>query len=368
MHSEKIDVSINLKECRMFVFAVFSKEGLMKISRLLLFALTALLFVSQNVCSAEPQVQLFMADGQLKSHPMRLFITKDIDESMMPQLLLTGSHAISKKQIAEGQRIEPMLIARHQQSEQVVNDAKVSLSGTLILFDLSHYPIPFYKAVMRLTPTLIWQEAADDGSQQVAIGDREIYLANPVPAFLWPLTVVVLLVVMITTLAKLSHQSAIRFICDSEGYLSLSRTQVALWTVAIGCMVTAYGFMRLEVPEIPASLVVLMGLSLATGGISYTQSDMEKEEAAQPSGGAIVAAQPLHATSVADLVLDYKYDPQGRLSLARAQMLFWTVLTLLLFIVKSILDGDLWPVPWELVALMGLSQAGYLAPKITIKN
>jgi len=55
------------------------------------------------------------------------------------------------------------------------------------------------------------------------------------------------------------------------------------------------------------------------------------------------------------------------LSLARAQMVFWTVLTLFLFIVKSILDGNLWAVPWELVALMGLSQVGYLAPKIPLK-
>jgi hypothetical protein len=52
------------------------------------------------------------------------------------------------------------------------------------------------------------------------------------------------------------------------------------------------------------------------------------------------------------------------LSLAKAQMLFWTVLLLLLFITKSILDGEIWEVPWGLVALMGFSQAGYLAPKL----
>ena len=52
------------------------------------------------------------------------------------------------------------------------------------------------------------------------------------------------------------------------------------------------------------------------------------------------------------------------MSLAKAQMLFWTVLLLVLFVAKSILDGAIWEVPWPLVALMGFSQAGYLAPKL----
>jgi hypothetical protein len=45
-------------------------------------------------------------------------------------------------------------------------------------------------------------------------------------------------------------------------------------------------------------------------------------------------------------------------------MIFWTLLLLVLFVAKSILDGVIWDVPWPLVALMGFSQAGYLAPKL----
>jgi len=52
------------------------------------------------------------------------------------------------------------------------------------------------------------------------------------------------------------------------------------------------------------------------------------------------------------------------LSLAEAQTLSWTLLQLVLFVAKSILDGSIWEVPWPLVALMGFSQAGYLAPKL----
>ena len=54
----------------------------------------------------------------------------------------------------------------------------------------------------------------------------------------------------------------------------------------------------------------------------------------------------------------------GHLSLAQAQMLFWTMLLIVLFVTKSILDGAIWNVPWPLVGLRGFSQAGYLAPKL----
>jgi hypothetical protein len=49
------------------------------------------------------------------------------------------------------------------------------------------------------------------------------------------------------------------------------------------------------------------------------------------------------------------------LSIAKAQMVFWTGLMLALFVIKSVLDGRLWDVPWEMVALMGMSQAGYVS-------
>jgi hypothetical protein len=44
-------------------------------------------------------------------------------------------------------------------------------------------------------------------------------------------------------------------------------------------------------------------------------------------------------------------------------MLLWTVLLVVLFFVKSLLDSVVWEVPTEMVFLMGLSQLGYVAPK-----
>lgn len=302
--------------------------------------------------------RLFMSDGQLKSHPIRVFINQDIAEDMKPTLVLTGSHAVNPAQLVEPVRVQPMLLARQQISEQQVNDQKVSMTGTLMLFDLSHYPIPLYKTVVRLTPTLIWQNA--DNVQQVAIGEREVYLSNTLPAFTIPFILMLLLVLLIIVLAKRSGRQPIDFLCN-DGVLSLSKTQVALWTVLIAVMVMAYGLMRLQVPSIPNSLIALMGLSLATGGISYVQGEKQQNVSLpEVQGGGGNRRRP----RLSDLVVDYSVRGQGNLSMSRAQMVFWTVFTLFLFVVKSILQGDLWNVPWELVALMGLSQVSYLAPKI----
>jgi hypothetical protein len=65
-----------------------------------------------------------------------------------------------------------------------------------------------------------------------------------------------------------------------------------------------------------------------------------------------------------DLVRIFQPGREPELSLAKAQMLFWTILLLVLFVSKSILEGQIWDVPWPLVALMGFSQLGYLAPKV----
>ena len=48
---------------------------------------------------------------------------------------------------------------------------------------------------------------------------------------------------------------------------------------------------------------------------------------------------------------------------AKSQMLFWTILTIVIFFFKTTIDGILWDVPEELVILMGISQGGFLVRK-----
>jgi hypothetical protein len=40
--------------------------------------------------SESEQMDLFVADGQLKSHPMEVFITRDIADDMKPRLVLAA--------------------------------------------------------------------------------------------------------------------------------------------------------------------------------------------------------------------------------------------------------------------------------------
>jgi len=73
---------------------------------------------------------------------------------------------------------------------------------------------------------------------------------------------------------------------------------------------------------------------------------------------------PLRARRRGEISFAFHAGTPPDLSLSKAQMLFWTILLLVIFVSKSILDGAIWEVPWPLVALMGFSQAGYLAPKL----
>lgn len=134
-----------------------------------------------------------------------------------------------------------------------------------------------------------------------------------------------------------------------DGHLSLSLLQMALWTLVVGMVVMYFAIVQLQVPEIPTQLVVLMGMSLVTTGISYAKTERTN------------VAGPNENWSLADLIED---ADGGGLSLSRAQMLFWTLLLIAVFVGKSMLTAELWAIPWELVALMGISQAGYVAPKV----
>jgi hypothetical protein len=154
-----------------------------------------------------------------------------------------------------------------------------------------------------------------------------------------------------------------------EGRLSLAQTQIALWTIAVGGVVLGYGMLRLEIPTIPNSVLALMGASLATGGLAFF-GDARKQAASADGAPALAPvpaqagpASPPRPLALRNLVLVFP-PAEGELSLSKAQMLFWTILLLILFLSKSVLDGAIWEVPWALVALMGFSQAGFVIPKL----
>jgi hypothetical protein len=296
---------------------------------------------------------LFMPDGQLKSHVVRLYLTENISLAQKPTLQLLRSHAVTKEAIGEKALLEPAIVASGQEWVERFNGQDVRRSGTLLLFDLAPVKFP-YKAMVRITPVLMWENG---GVKQFAVGSREVNLGNIIAAIGWTLVVVGIAVLAVLVLAWRVAGNPLLLLTGTDGHLSLAQTQVAVWTLAVGGVVLAYGMIRLDVPEIPTSLVVLMGASLATGGVGYFR-DAQKQGAAPP--GTVVSRTP----ALPDLLQTFAPGQPPELSLAKAQMLFWTALLLVLFVSKSVLDGVIWDVPWPLVALMGFSQAGYLAPKL----
>lgn len=299
-------------------------------------------------------IQLFMPDGQLKSHTVRVYVTHDISENQKPELRLLRSHALTRKAVDEARQIEPGIVVPGQEWVQRVRGQEIRRTGTLLLFDLNNLKF-HYKAMMRVMPVITWTE---NGSGQIVVSSKEVNLGNIVATIGWTALVVGIALLLIVFLARQNNGKPSQLLTGADGRLSLSKTQIACWTVVIGSVVLGYSLVKLEVPEIPASLLALMGASLVTGGVGYFRD--EKKVQAATAGGSKTTYSP----KLADLLRAFEPGQISNLSLAKAQMLFWTLLLVVIFVSKSILDGVIWDVPWPLVALMGFSQAGYLAPKI----
>lgn len=300
--------------------------------------LSLLALLSQRAWSQEP-IDLWMPDGQLLSNPVRVYVTARVALSMNPTLRLAGGHALTTADPAELNAIKPSFVALDQSWQQPGPDGSLVMKkGTLMLFDLSRYPVPRFKAMMRLTPLLQWGDA---DAARVAIGGRAVNLGNSTTA--WTMSAGVMLLTLLLLLVLLKGDLGGLLLGDDQR-LSLSHFQIALWTVAVGTIVFGHGLIQLDVPAIPESTISLLGLSLVTGGVSYLRTN-------RPS-------IPASGWRLRDLVCEGDVP-----SISRAQMLLWTILMVILFGAKSILNGVVWEVPWSMVALMGLSHGSYLAPK-----
>jgi len=298
-----------------------------------------------------------MPDGQLISHGLAVYVTTNLTASQKPLLRLLRSHAITEATADEDKPLTPVLVVPGQQWTETYLGRQVTPTGTILMFNTAPMSLAG-KAMVRVRPMLSW-----DGGGCV-LGPSEINVADIRFAIAWTVAVVVITLLLVVILARAKKENPMLLLTGLDGHLALSQAQIACWTIVVGSVVLGYGLIRREIPEIPGSLIVLMGASLATGGVAYFQ-DIKKATATAAKGGSMPALD----WRWGDLIRIFHEDGRPpELSLSKAQMLFWTVLLLLLFLSKSILEGGIWEVPWPLVALMGFSQAGYLAPKVAEAN
>lgn len=353
-----------------------------------------------------------MPDGQLESANLRVWLPQPLPVPGRIWLCLLTSHTAIDGVAKQLPALELALMAQGSHLVPVADGPAVAQAGTLLMFKSRTDLLPLWKPVMRVRPLLIWASA--DGSLHQLIGGRDVHIGQAPAA--WALTAVGLLL-FFGVMVGLTRRgpSMVGMLMGDDGHLSLSKLQMGLWTLAVGMVVLYFAILRLDVPSVPESLVALMGMSLATTGISFhaaaktaqavdqaagqataqanAQAAARADQAAAATVAQVAAAVPadtdvtllmvsppapppavlravLRAAAAArvtwlwsDLVAVDQDDGSRVVSLARAQMLFWTGLLLIVFITKTVLHGSLWEMPWSLVALMGISQVGYLAPK-----
>jgi hypothetical protein len=333
--------------------------------------------VAPDNASSDP-IHLYIPDGQLRSSPVRLFVNRNISMGDKPVLCLYGGHALTPHQAAEDLPQQINYVAPGQSWTENINGQDVTKSGTVLLLNLSRYPIEWYKPMQRVLAVLAWESG---GKRLCAVAPAPVDLGNAPTAWVWTIVAGVAMLIVIMALASRGSGRVVDLLCADDGHLSLSLTQIALWTIAVGAVTFFYGLIRFEVPTIPNSVLILMGLSLATAGLGTAAPPQKAPQggagapppapatapgaAAVPAPSASVPAPGVTKASpkLSDLIYLFPTTGSPEPSLSRAQMLFWTALIIVLFVSKSAIDGVLWDVPSGMVALMGFSQAGYVGPK-----
>ena len=340
-----------------------------------IFYFVSILFLAATTFHAQVNSSkpvLIMADGQLRSHPVKVFIANaNIKPEMKPELYLIGIYQSTRIQFGDmlnsSHPFKPYQVASDQTMSYNIDGVSLTLTGTMMIFSLDTIKMKIDDAGMRVLPVLKWiskKTKTKDGKTEIeytkVISENEIYIGNGIGAIFYTIILLVVITLIVFAFEWVRKKRPLDVIRTYDGNISLSLTQMALWTLASGAMVFAFGLMHLDVPEIPDSLIVLMGLSVATGAVGHYQThllkDLDKNLGREISNKKSSKKYFSGLASLINITIENKEYP----SIAKAQYLFWTVTTIVLFVYKSSVEGRLWSVPEELVFLMGISQGSYL--------
>ncbi len=303
---------------------------------------------------------MYVPDGQLIDRPIHVYV-QGIDDSVLQNADLSLEQRRRDKSDRDKITAKVRRILPNQQYEMEVKGKKETTTGTELVFFFTEdeVKIPWYKAGTVFLPIL-----NDEGGKAIA-RSSEVYIIHKLGTIIFVFMIIAPIVVIINFLSRtdrglLGIKGLLR---TADGRMSVSLTQAFLWTLAVGGSVLMYGVSRLEVPDIPVSLWVLMGMSAATGVIGHYQADSANKERI---GRDPKAKAGREAPSLKQLVMVKLPDGTDDPDLSKAQLLFWTVITLTIFVIKSYIAGTLWDVPASLLVLMGISQTGYVSRQQTI--
>lgn len=327
-------------------------------SLVLVLAIMGLLLASSyGLAQAQDRtVELYMPDGQLFDRAVRVYVS-GIESSLLtsPRLYCVkprgdNNAAGQPNSLCKSEGKTPDIISRDQRwTNEITGEFR---TGTLLLFNLKDLYMPWYRPGIRVLPVLCY------GQEQPIVSDREVYISHRLGAIILTIIIILPLIVILSFLSPKDERYLLGLLSTADGRMSISLTQMFLWTMAVGASVLIFGITRLEIPNIPASLWCLMGLSVTTSVVSHSQTDYlqnGKSKRGKNRGG--------RKPDPKDLLMVKLPDGTEDADLSRAQLLFWTVITLIIFFTKSYAAGEIWDVPDALLILMGISQAGYVTRK-----
>ncbi len=150
-------------------------------------------------------------------------------------------------------------------------------------------------------------------------------------------------------------------IAPTERAYSLSRTQIAIWTLLV---VYAYLFIWLITgeynTEIPRTILAIMGISAGTYvTASAIDKDKEKEEGAGGEGTTVAKT---------DGIFPDLFSTHGGASLHRVQFGLWSIVLMIVFIVTVYETLAMPQFDASLLGMMGISSAAYAGMKVVEKK
>jgi len=335
-----------------------------------IFLLLTFLFSGWVFAESKEESLVYIPQGQMRGNPIKVYVSNvDLRKDQNPVLQAYSSNSSTSPIIVELVPAEVIVESKFTSPD------KVPRSGTLLLFDfnqkdsyeaLSGGKFSKWVSGVRFFPIVKWgpdkeSSAAGAEGQSVLIGDLKTSGTSV-------LVVTVILAGIILVLSYRNKGSALAVLKSKEGSYSLSKAQLLAWTLAATFCVGVFGMAQQILPDIPTTLIALLGLSVLTTGSAYAvpavKGEEDKAATKKVAGKSDAEASAVSRSVILDLISINEGDgKEPQLSIAKVQMLLWTVISLILFVSKSLLGGSLWDIPWELVVLMGVSQTSYVVPK-----
>jgi hypothetical protein len=162
---------------------------------------------------------------------------------------------------------------------------------------------------------------------------------------------------------KLAGTTDLQTIVDKVDHpYSLSRVQLAVWTVVISCSYVFLALYKHQVIGLNATALELMGISIGTAGLANVIDQSQSNTATTP------APQPRHQNRPSEGFMKDILSDQDGVSIHRFQQVVWTAIAVVMYLYGVHSQDTLPTLSNTLIALAGISSAAYLGLKINENN